>query len=64
MQYSVTSLRKRTNLPTKDKLKVLMYTYFIKKNHLLKEDNLSTKDKTGPLLRGSTVYSVYIVLQL
>ena len=46
------TLRKRTNLPTKDKPKVLVYT-----KSPLKEDNLSTKDKmAGPEgVRGSTI---------
>ena len=38
---------KRTNLPTKDKPKVLLYTLYRKSP--LKKDNLSTKDKmAGP----------------
>ena len=46
-RYSETSDKdtpKEDNLPTKDKLKVFLYTHSIE-NHLMKEDNLSIKDK-------------------
>ena len=46
--------------PTKYKPKILLYTQSIE-NQPLKEDNLSTKDKTaGPkmTLRGSTVLNI------
>ena len=43
------TIRKRTNLPTKDKPKVLLYIYTLYRKLPLKEDNFSTKDKmAGP----------------